>query len=107
MLGPQLRQPPHPAMTDRSQQWGRSPSATSPSLAGLVGTRIMRLRIPKSLIVGATVVVTTAAVSLAVIPDALATSSVNGIWKVATVYLDEGASKAWTWNNANSDIYVG
>jgi hypothetical protein len=66
----------------------------------------MRLRIPKSLIVGTTMVVAAAAGALAVMPDALATSSVNGIWKVVTVYLDEGASKAWVWNNANSDMYV-
>jgi len=67
----------------------------------------MRLRIPRSVIAGAATVVTAAALSLAVIPDALATSSVNGTWKIGTVYLDEGASRSWTWNNANSDIYVG
>jgi hypothetical protein len=67
----------------------------------------MKIGISRSVIAGAVAVVTAAAISVAVVPDALATSSVNGIWKIGTVYLDEGASRSWTWNNANSDIYVG
>jgi hypothetical protein len=52
------------------------------------------------------VVVALAAASVALVPAAFATSSVNGVWTLGTVDLAPGGSKSWTWNNANSDIYL-